>query len=79
MISNEQLEKLAKGNTVFLHSEGAEMARELLALRQKESISLLGYVYQSRCGSVTNFNKELPLMPERWDITPVYAKNSTNS
>jgi len=34
MISDEQLARLAAGDTVFLHSEGAEMAKELLALRK---------------------------------------------
>ncbi|CVB30525.1 hypothetical protein [Serratia marcescens] len=31
-----------------------------------------GYVYTSKDGVAVNFGYELPFMPEKWNVTPVY-------
>ncbi len=32
-----------------------------------------GYVYTSKDGVAVNFGHELPFMPEKWNVTPVYT------
>lgn len=47
-----------------------EMAAELLANREAQPF---GYVYTSKDGVAVNFGYELPFMPEKWKVTPVYT------
>lgn len=43
---------------------------ELLANREAQPF---GYVYTSKDGVAVNFGHELPFMPEKWNVTPVYT------
>ncbi|ENP0655973.1 hypothetical protein ACCH91_000866 [Serratia marcescens] len=43
---------------------------EALANREAQPF---GYVYTSKDGVAVNFGYELPFMPEKWNVTPVYT------
>ncbi|EPL3172241.1 hypothetical protein NOY08_002536 [Serratia marcescens] len=46
------------------------LTAEILANREAQPF---GYVYTSKDGVAVNFGYELPFMPEKWNVTPVYT------
>lgn len=68
LTTNEELMHLASSDNT--NELTRRLARECLANRK---VQPFGYVYTSKDGVAVNFGHELPFMPEKWNVTPVYT------
>ncbi|WP_182074825.1 MULTISPECIES: hypothetical protein [unclassified Serratia] len=68
LTTNEELKHLASSDNT--NELTRRLARECLANRK---VQPFGYVYTSKDGVAVNFGHELPFMPEKWNVTPVYT------